>query len=219
MSSEPVRQQIQLSWRQSYGMALRGMRVQLRRSLLTTLSVICAMAFLGYVWTSADLLASFRIAAENDPLLERQLMINSQMQIGASEIQRTNLLVVLSLIVVTVGISNAMAMSVTERFGQIGTMKCLGALNSFIARLFILEAVFLGLAGTCIGGLCGTVLSAAQMALQYGWSTAEHFPLAPVLVKAAATVALGLAISLVAAVYPAILAARMEPVEAMRVTM
>ncbi len=48
-------------------------------------------------------------------------------------------LVVMSLLVCTVGITNSMLMAVTERFKEIGTMKCLGALDSFVVLLFLLE--------------------------------------------------------------------------------
>ena len=46
----------------------------------------------------------------------------------------------MSLLVCTVGITNSMLMAVTERFKEIGTMKCLGALDSFVVVLFMLES-------------------------------------------------------------------------------
>jgi len=52
---------------------------------------------------------------------------------------------ILSLLVCAVGIVNAQLMAVTERFREIGTMKCLGALDRFVLRLFILEAGMQGL--------------------------------------------------------------------------
>ena len=48
------------------------------------------------------------------------------------------------MLVAFVGVLNAMLMSVTERFREIGTMKCLGALNSFIVKLFLIESLFQG---------------------------------------------------------------------------
>ena len=68
-------------------------------------------------------------------------------------------LVVLSLLVCLVGIANAMLMSVTERFREIGTMKCMGALDGFIIKLFILESSFMGTAGTIIGVVVGLLLT------------------------------------------------------------
>ena len=51
-----------------------------------------------------------------------------------------------------------MLMSVTERFREIGTMKCLGALDGFIVKLFLIESLFQGMAGTVMGVLLGLVL-------------------------------------------------------------
>ena len=56
-------------------------------------------------------------------------------------------LIIMSLIVCVVGIANSMLMAVTERFQEIGTMKCLGALDRFVVRLFLLESGFQGLSG------------------------------------------------------------------------
>ena len=63
----------------------------------------------------------------------------------------------ISLIVGGIGIMNSMYTSVMERTRQIGIMKAIGASNSTIMLLFLLEAGFLGL----IGGIIGAVLGAA----------------------------------------------------------
>ena len=72
---------------------------------------------------------------------------------------QTNWLIGLALLVAFVGILNAMLMSVTERFREIGTMKCLGALDSFIVKLFLIESFFQGGAGTVAGHPLGLLLS------------------------------------------------------------
>merc|ERR1712098_155893 len=66
-------------------------------------------------------------------------------------------LIIMSLIVCVVGITNSMLMSVTERFREIGTMKCLGALDHFVVILFLLESGFQGFAGALVGALIGFV--------------------------------------------------------------
>ena len=58
---------------------------------------------------------------------------------------RTLWITVFSLLVTVIGIANALLMSVTERFREIGTMKCLGALSGFIRRLFVIESTIIGL--------------------------------------------------------------------------
>ena len=215
---ESIEKQLQLPWRKSMRMAFTGIRIEFRRSILTALSIVFALAFLSFIWTDADLLGSLRTAAATDPELRRQLQITGQMTENPSQIQRTTLLVVMSLIVCTVGISNAMAMSVTERFQVIGTMKCLGALNSFIARLFVLEAMFLGLAGTLIGDVTGIVLAVIRGLVGYGGVVLIHFPWIDLAATCGYSLLVGAGISLLGALYPAIIASRMEPVEAMRVT-
>lgn len=128
-------------------------------------------------------------------------------------------LVALSLCVAVVGIVNAMLMSVTERFREIGTMKCLGALDSFIVRLFLLESTFLGAIGTAVGIVIGLLLTAVSSLLGYWTLRALIFPGMPwgdVLQAAVFSFAAGVVLSVVGTVYPAIVAARMEPVVAMR---
>ena len=216
--SSKLKTQVQLPWVKSVRMAVKGIRVELRRSLLTTLSIAFAMAFLSFLWTRADTLDAMRLAAAQDKLLERRLIGLGQMESQPSQDERKRLLVVMSLLVCTVGISNAMAMSVTERFQQIGTMKCLGALNSFVARLFLLEAVFLGLTGTMIGDAIGILLALGRAIMIYGTAVVRYLPWSNLAWTGLYTILIGLGISLIGAVYPAIVAARMEPAQAMRVT-
>ena len=86
--------------------------------------------------------------------------------VGASAKDRW--IVVLSLLVCTVGIVNAQLMSVTERFREIGIMKCLGALDRIVLRLFLLEALLLGILGSGAGALLGLAISYAASMLRYG---------------------------------------------------
>jgi ABC-type antimicrobial peptide transport system permease subunit len=203
-------------------MAYQGIRVEIRRSILSGLSIVCTLAFLSFVWTDRDILVGLRVAAEHNDTLKDQLVFAGQLEVDErvkqQRDQRVELLVILSLILCTVGISNAMAMSVTERFQQIGTMKCLGSLDSFIVRIFFLEAMFLGLAGTLAGNLIGVILAVSQESLSYGVTVIPAMSFMSLLENGARTVLIGVGITLVGALYPAFVAARMQPVEAMRVT-
>jgi len=126
-------------------------------------------------------------------------------------------LIVISLLVCGVGITNAMLMSVTERFREIGTMKCLGALDSFIIKLFLLESVFQGVAGTMFGVVLGLVAMLLASLSAFGTATMDYFPTEAVLWIALYGLLIGSALSILAAVFPALRAAHMAPVEAMRV--
>jgi putative ABC transport system permease protein len=116
-----------------------------------------------------------------------------------------------------VGIINAQLMSVTERFREIGTMKCLGALDRFIVRLFILEALMQGLVGSITGALLGAIAAAVSSAVNLGFEALVLAPFGTILISIGTAVIIGTTLSLIGVIYPAILAARMQPVEAMRV--
>ena len=145
---------------------------------------------------------------------------------GGTAAKRNLWLVSLSLLVCIVGITNAMLMSVTERFREIGTMKCLGALDSFVVRLFLIESSFQGAGGSLIGAALGFLLAFGRAAFTYHvvdptsgvghWLSLGYFPALAILFWLAVAVAAGTVLSVIAAVYPAYSAARMQPVEAMR---
>ena len=133
----------------------------------------------------------------------------------------------LSLLVCVVGIVNSMLMSVSERVREIGTMKCLGALDRFIVKLFLLESSFQGVIGTLVGLLIGFALSFIRSVFSYlyidptteiwhffAW---DYFPVIDVLQSAFWAFVIGSVLSVAAAIYPAYGAAKMQPVDAMRV--
>ena len=136
-------------------------------------------------------------------------------------------LVTLSLMVSVVGITNAMLMSVTERFREIGTMKCLGALDKFVVKLFLIESSLQGVAGSLAGAIVGFLLAFVRALFTFHvkdletgksyWLALRFLPVLSLLEWVAVALAVGIVLSIVAAIYPAIRAARMEPVQAMRV--
>ncbi|MBS3733608.1 MAG: FtsX-like permease family protein [Phycisphaerae bacterium] len=130
---------------------------------------------------------------------------------------RTIWLLVVSFIVCVVGIANAMLMSVTERFREIATMKCLGATDGFIMINFVLESCLQGVAGSIIGLVLGLVLGILRTALQYGTTALQQLPAVDLLATAGLSFVIGVVISALAAVYPAWVAARLAPMEAMRI--
>jgi ABC-type lipoprotein release transport system permease subunit len=139
---------------------------------------------------------------------------------GDTEKVRLIWLVSMSLLVATIGIVNSMLMSVTERYKEIGTMKCLGALDSLVVRLFLLEAGLLGMLGGGAGVLAGGGL---MLLLQYarhgGKVLAQAQPVGgtvPLWLALLLAIPLGGLLSLAAALYPAWRAAKMPPAAALR---
>lgn len=126
-------------------------------------------------------------------------------------------LVLVSLLVCVVGISNAMLMSVTERFREIATLKCLGALDGFIMSLFVIEAGILGLFGGLLGGLLGSIIGSSRMLAFFGMLMWQGFPLLQWLGALVVSILVGMLLAMLAAIYPSYLAARLAPMEAMRI--
>jgi putative ABC transport system permease protein len=113
-----------------------------------------------------------------------------------------------SLIVGGIGVMNIMLVAVTERTREIGLRKALGARRSRVLAQFVIEAVLLA----AFGGLIGVVLG-------YAASWIGQFLNFPAQVPAWA-VALGIGVScgvgLVAGIYPAWRASRLDPAVALR---
>lgn len=130
---------------------------------------------------------------------------------------RTFWLIIVSFIVCVVGIANAMLMAVAERFREIATMKCLGALDGFIMTIFLIESGLQGLLGAILGVVLGLLLALLRCGSSYGMYTLTQFPVSAVLLNVLASTAAGMLLAMLAAVYPAGVASRMAPMEAMRV--
>lgn len=131
--------------------------------------------------------------------------------------ERMQWLVVISLLVCVVGIANAMLMSVTERFREIATLKCLGALDNFIMILFVIEASLLGLVGGVAGSLAGSIIGFGRMSGILGGLVFAAFPVGPWVLALFLSIAIGIVLAALAGVYPSYIAARLAPMEAMRI--
>jgi len=177
------------------------------------------LAFLMSVWTNSAILQSLQ---QNSADLKSTTRMKLQKKTGATgEVEKNRnrnvMLVSLSLIVCVTGVVNAMLMSVTERFREIGTMKCLGALDGFIIKLFLIESAFQGAIGAVVGSIIGLLLASVSKLAAFGPAVLRYFPVMSVINFALLTVVIGVALTIAGAVYPAYVAARMKPVDAMRV--
>ena len=115
----------------------------------------------------------------------------------------------ISLLVGGIGVMNIMLVSVTERTSEIGLRKALGATPVDLFRQFVIEAGML----TALGGLLGVATGlAVGYVVPRAANIAVHITPLPVLVAVGVAVAVGL----VFGVYPALRAARLAPIEALR---
>ncbi|HES76249.1 MAG TPA: FtsX-like permease family protein [bacterium] len=109
-----------------------------------------------------------------------------------------------------VGILTLMSIAVAERRGEIGLLTALGAPSSLVLRLFLGEAVILG----ALGGLLGVVIGLAGLGLLH--LAIPALPFAPRLDYLLIAEALALLIGLIAGAWPAMQAAKLDPIEALR---
>ena len=203
----------------SFGIALKSIRARFFRSLITTLSLVLAVAFLSFTLLSDDIAQSLLVHGDSSIVSKLTRLgydINpADQSVATSPKQRW--IVFLSLLVCVVGIVNAQIMSVTERFRGIGTMKCLGALDGFVVKIFIIEAGLQGLAGSLAGTMVGIAASSLMAVSRFGMMSISSVSWSAMMNSAATAILVGTCLSLLGALYPAFLAARMQPVEAMRV--
>jgi len=116
-----------------------------------------------------------------------------------------------------VGIMNSMLMSVTERIKEIGTLKCLGALDSFIVKTYFIESSLQGVAGTVLGLSIGAAVAVAAAGANYQGYVLRYFPYLGLFKALLISLFVGTLLSVGASLLPAYMAARKEPVDAMRV--
>jgi putative ABC transport system permease protein len=116
---------------------------------------------------------------------------------------------ILALAVGALGISNVMAISVIQRRIEIGVRRALGQTQSLTALQFLSEGLLIGMVGAAGGVTCG-VAFVIGACLTQGW--ALSLPTAPLVFGVAGS----LAVSAAASIYPARMAARVEPLETLR---
>jgi len=127
----------------------------------------------------------------------------------------------LALFVASIGIANTMVMAVYERTREIGVLKAVGASPADIRMLFVVESALIGLVGgvvgTVVGWLLGKGLDRLILAIME-WQDIQVQATFFVVTGGLVAAALGFAtlVGLLAGLYPAARAARLDPLEALR---
>jgi hypothetical protein len=167
--------------------------------------------------TEDEVLELARMEEARNRVRDMQAQLTSRGTTTEGISERTFWLIAVSFLVCVVGIANAMLMAVTERFREIATMKCLGALDEFIMTIFLIESGLQGFIGAVFGVALGLILAVLRCAGSYGFYTSHYFPVLDVLRNSGISTGAGMLLAMLAAVYPAWVASRMAPMEAMRV--
>jgi ABC-type antimicrobial peptide transport system permease subunit len=174
----------------AWNQAKASIRVRFLRMMITALGIALGIAFFSSMMA----------------------MRAGKTDMGNQSQSQMTWLVATSLVMCLVGVTNSMLMSVTERFREIGTIKCLGASDGFIVKVFFLEALLLGAIGSFFGATVGSLLMTLYLALQHG---------APSLSDVAGVALLGTGVgclmTVIAAIAPAIQASKMPAAAALRV--
>jgi hypothetical protein len=193
-----VHDQISLPTSKAIEMSIKSVKVRIGRVLITGSSIFLGIAFYASVKTTA--LCQTAAGEVTD-------------QAGAA---RFSWLITMALLVSVVGICNSMLMAVTERFREIGTMKCLGALDHFIVKLFLIESAVLGF----LAGVTGSIVGVGAMYIVNTMRYTFHFKdvAGGLVMVVISSIVLGTVLSVLAAIFPAGQAAKMPAAAALRST-
>jgi len=216
LTASDIPEQTKLSWPIAFSVSMAGLRRRFSRAMITMVGVVLAIAFLCYMLVSEAMIRS--LIGVGDDKLNVLLQKTGVDVFGGGKVdQMTILLIGLTLLTCLVGIMNAVLMAVTERVREIGTLKCLGATDRFIVRTYFIESTIQGVCGSALGLVLGLVVAIAVGLRNYGMFAIKTLPVLGILGALAVSLAAGALLSVVAAILPAYMAARKQPVEALRV--
>ncbi|MFZ0005515.1 ABC transporter permease [Methanoregula sp.] len=120
----------------------------------------------------------------------------------------------ISLVVAAVSIFNVMMMSVKERVQEIGILLSIGTEKGEVRRMFLYEALILGLIGAGVGGIMSFIIGYTVVGAMTG-STAYFFQPAS-LIYIPYGIIIGVVVCVVSGMYPAWAASNMDPIDALR---
>jgi lipoprotein-releasing system permease protein len=177
------------------------------------------------------ILPALRTALGSRQLLLRDWRHSNDQIIGILQIQKDTMFIVLGMIILVAAFNviSSLIMLVKDKTADIAVLRTIGASSAAILRIFLMCGAFVGVSGTLIGTAIGIVFCRNIVAIQHfieGLTGGQVFDSRAFLLTTlpdqvdwtdvSRVVILGLALSLLATIYPSWKAARTDPVEALR---
>jgi len=187
----------------------RAMRLFNRSSLFRILIDVRAHADLAAAKARVIALLAERHGEEDVTVITQDAVLASFSRILRTLTLAIAAIAAVSLAVAGIGIMNVMLVSVTERTGEVGLLRAVGAGRDQIARVFLAEAALLSLAGACAGLVLG-VAGVAALVVAF-----PALPARPPAWAIASSLGLALFVGIAFGIAPARRAARLDPVTAL----
>jgi len=198
MNPEQIRGKIKLPISEAFLISIEQIRKRFQRSMIMIASIGLGIAFMTHLNIT-------------------NVIFNAYMAEVSTTVEAYQFwLLIISAFVCCVGLINSTLIAVYERYTEIGTMKCLGALDLHILELFIIEALLLGLFGGIIGFTIGTITAISSSIIQLSFDVLQTIPIIDMLKYLGLTTLLSIILSIGSTILPALRAAKLKPVEALR---
>lgn len=120
----------------------------------------------------------------------------------------------ISLVVAAVSIFNVMMMSVNERVQEIGILLSIGTEKGEVRRMFLYEALILGIIGAGLGGLASLIIGYSVVSAMIG--NTAYFFLPESIIYVPYGMIIGVVVCVLSGLYPAWRASNMDPIDALR---
>ncbi|MEE8322018.1 hypothetical protein DRO66_03250 [Candidatus Bathyarchaeota archaeon] len=189
---------VEFPFREAFWMSLEQIRKRLKRSIILVGSIALGISLLTHLEMTNVILATYMSS------------------MGSTMEAYQFWLIIVSLFVCGIGLINANLIAIYERYREIGTMKCLGAMDQHVMKLFLIESLIFGAVGGVLGFSFGTITAIASSSVQLGINALSFTPLEAILRYLAISTGLSVLLSVISTMYPALRAARLNPVEALR---
>jgi putative ABC transport system permease protein len=198
MTSEQIHGKIKLPLSEAFHISIEQIRTRFQRSMIMVASIGLGITFMTH-------------------LTMTNVIFNAYMEAVGTTVEAYQFwLLIISAFVCCVGLVNASLIAVYERYIEIGTMKCLGALDQHVLALFLIEALLLGLFGGVLGFIIGTITATISSLFQLGLDVLQKIPIVDVFKYLGLTTFVSITLSMGSTIFPALRAAKLKPVEALR---